>query len=111
MLHIAANPALASLDGLEALNRTGSLGIVNNESLADVTGLAGLETVRAWFEISWNPELTGLEGLSALKSVGLEGSSMGALIVRYNQGLQSLSGLSGRTPALAPRQIRLRRLF
>jgi hypothetical protein len=77
------------------LSRVGSLGIVNNANLADVNGLAGLETVRAWFEISWNPELTALEGLSALRGVGLESPSLGALIIQHNQGLRSLAGLSG----------------
>jgi hypothetical protein len=71
-----------------------SLGVVNNAGLTDISGLSRLETVRSWFEISWNPVLTTLDGLSALTRVGLEAPSMGALIIQYNAGLQSLSGLS-----------------
>ena len=75
------------------LTTAGSIGLINNETLADISGLSSLETVEHWFEIKWNPVLTDLEGLTALTTVGIA-PSMSFLAIASNETLNTLDGLS-----------------
>ena len=70
--------------------RIGGLDVV------DLTPLSALITIRDQFQIRQTNNLTNLDGLSALTSVGGEQTSAaGAFDIFDNEGLISLNGLSG----------------
>jgi len=110
-LFINANPALASLHGLENLVSVGAwLQVVNNPLLADVNGLAGLESAggpahpaqsapdergrpgspgdvgATVLDIGYNAALTDIDGLSRLTTVE------GEIHIRSNPVLTDIEG-------------------
>ncbi len=109
------SPSLENVDGLESLERIGSLTVGNNGALEDIGGLGGLVTIEQVGEIRFeqNPALTSLKGLDGITSpsviyvadndslVNLDGldslSTLGGLIIIDNDSLLNLKGLDGVT--------------
>lgn len=69
---------------------------IGGSDVVDLTPLSALTTIRDQFQIRQTNNLTSLEGLSALASVGGDqANAAGSLYIFDNAGLTSLSGLSG----------------
>jgi hypothetical protein len=98
---IQQNPDLVSIQGLSNLNHIGqfspsgmALTIAYNEALASLNGLQALDTIPGVTAIVGNASLINLDGLSSLKSV--DGFSYNAGIeITGNASLENVSGLSG----------------
>lgn len=101
VLAIIYNDQLENLDGLSSLISTGgTLGIWDNARLENVNGLSSLTVVGAsenseqgWLHIKGNPLLTGLDGLSALLSVG-NMRSLSGIMITDNASLERCSALA-----------------
>ncbi|MBX2951599.1 MAG: T9SS type A sorting domain-containing protein [Leadbetterella sp.] len=99
-LSILSNPKLANLDGLEALESTGSLEssydlvpliISDNKILENINGLSGLSSINgASVVVGSNPELKNLNGLGNLNEF-----QVSTLNIGYNLKLQQIDGLKG----------------
>ncbi|MGG6230494.1 YARHG domain-containing protein [Tenacibaculum sp. SDUM215027] len=86
------NESLTSLEGLDNLTEvSGELVIRDNESLDNIDALKKLKKVHQ-LNISYNPMLKSIEGLS-----NLSGELLGGLQVYKNKRLQDISQLSGIT--------------
>jgi len=84
----AGNPELTDLSGLENLHIIqGSLHMINNISLNNLSGLDGLIEIGGHLYIS-NNTITNFEGINNLMTIG------GSLVIDDNYYLSSLSGLS-----------------
>ncbi len=81
---VGSNPALESLDGLEALSELSHLYVSRNPVLASLDGLASVVTIDDSLIASHNDALTALDGLASLESVG------GHLVVADNPQLERL---------------------
>ena len=69
---------------------------IGGSDVVDLTPLSALTTIRDQFQIRETINLTSLEGLSALASVGGDqANAAGSVYIFNNAGLTSLSGLSG----------------
>jgi len=89
-LHLTGNgPEFKSMDGLEDLERIGSLEIYGQPGLRDVSALLSLEDIENELTINETFELQTLEGLEGVQTVG------GFLSLTYNRQLESLEGLAG----------------
>ncbi|MBR9922332.1 MAG: T9SS type A sorting domain-containing protein [Bacteroidetes bacterium] len=97
-VNILSNPNLSSLSGLDNLSYCSFLWIKNNEILANLDALSGLEEIGSKstypdfppfysIEINDNPILSSIEGLSGLTEIP------GAVTIRYCPVLTSLEGL------------------
>ncbi|WP_434424726.1 hypothetical protein [Nannocystis pusilla] len=83
-----ANPALTDLSALAGADRLGGLSIRDHAQLESLAGIEQLQRVDGTVDISRNPRLADLAGLSGLRTVeGLE--------LTDNPALKDLSGLSG----------------
>jgi hypothetical protein len=94
---ISGNNELKNLGGLRGLvdvgcNHSGPeptyFDISYNPSLEDVDGLSNLECVRSTFRIAGNDAMTDLDGLDSLEAIGAE------LLILGNDTLTSITGLS-----------------
>ncbi len=117
-LTVSTLPKLTDLQGLEAVTAVQSLDIIANPGLSDLTGLDGLQTVGAQFNlrdnagltsldglqsftqayqftVEGNPELADLTALAGLKSV--EYLQLGYCGEQGNDALVTLAGLAGLT--------------
>lgn len=83
-----ANPALTDLSALAGADRLGGLSIRDHAQLVSLAGLEQLERVDGTVEISGNPQLADLAGLSGLRVVD-------SLELADNPALVDLSGLAG----------------
>ena len=91
-LSIISNRKLTNLTGLHRLTHVrGFFNIERNRNLTDISGLSGLVSVGTDFTIVLNDALTDVYGLSNLTSVGKHFS------IRYNGALSNVSGLSSLT--------------
>lgn len=92
-LFISGNPALTGLDGMSALDSVHGLGVGNNDSLTDFSGISAVISGNfpGSIEIGGNDALTNLDDLSSLTSVG------GGLSITHNYALANLDGLSALT--------------
>ncbi|MCA9441885.1 MAG: FG-GAP repeat protein [Candidatus Omnitrophica bacterium] len=101
-LSIESNEGLVSLDGLENLNYIGNIGyfwalyIYDNPNLASISALQGLTELGDGFHIENNESLASLHGLEGLNVV--EGSH---IAIYDNDSLTSLRGLDGLTQFVA----------
>lgn len=81
-------PEFKSMDGLEELERVGSLKIYGQPGLRDVSALSNLQKVDNELTINQTFELPTLEGLESLHTVG-------DFLSITNNALETLEGLSG----------------
>jgi hypothetical protein len=100
-----ASPSIRNLDaldgsGLEVIG--GSLNLVNNAVLDNVSGLRGLRRIEKSLGVVMNGLLTGLEGLEKVERIGNDASE-DSLVMMDNQVLSSLEALG----AMAAEPIRL----
>lgn len=93
-LLIVGNPSLGSLAGLEGMrgDEEGAGGehwitILDNDALADLSGLDGLVDLNGALIVAYNDGLVSLDGLDGLRSITLN------LEIWYNMGLGSLKGM------------------
>ena len=115
-LTIENNDNLLNVDGFLSLTFAHSLKIVGNDKLTDLDGLSGLVEVDDFFIISNNPQLTSLQGLASFEKVSSAGGNLtidnndkladvnllkttrlAGLVVKNNNLLPNLDGLSGVT--------------
>lgn len=89
-LVIQGNASLASLSGLEKLTTVKNLFILSNGSLTDLTGLDGLTSISGTSQIQFLNALTSLKGLDKLATAN-------SLTISSNPLLKSLSGLGALT--------------
>jgi hypothetical protein len=85
---------LDSLTGIDTIN--GSLHVCGNNNLSSLDGLHNLKYIRddlalGYWECGNNPELTCLNGLNKLTSVGR------SMLIMWNDGLANLEGLDSLT--------------
>jgi len=103
-LQVINNPNLESLNGLERLTIVGvsclcinkGLIIRNNLRLANIDGLTGVRSVAGMVDITNNPLLTNINGLSHLTSLGRNtGFGDQSIVIKNNPMLASLEPLAG----------------
>lgn len=85
-VNVHFNPYLITLDGLDIEEISGSLRIVGNNQIADISALNSLRVIEGDLVIRGNDNLTSLEGLSNVY-IG------GNVIIENNDKLQSINGL------------------
>ncbi|MEZ4963182.1 MAG: FG-GAP-like repeat-containing protein [Saprospiraceae bacterium] len=89
-LILNSNPNLTSCDGLDNLQGVGSLTIIGNSNLTDLTALSNLtSTIAGYLNINYNASLTNLAGLDNITAIGY------GLSVEGNNSLSSLLSLTG----------------
>lgn len=87
-LYMVFNPGLVDISSLDGLGQIGGrLGIVDNGALTSLTGLEGVAAVGDWLIVQRNDALVSVSGLKGLKSV------TGSLEIDDNDALADLSGL------------------
>ncbi len=92
-LSVEDNSGLVSLDGLNSLVDFTLLEIRNNDSLQDLTGLEGAQSVIHEFRIFENDQMTSVNGLQNVV-FGLPDSSLSPFAIENNAQLSSLEGIS-----------------
>lgn len=84
---------ISNLDGLAGISRVrGFLNISNNPILTDIGGLSSLVTTEL-FDIVQNPQLENLDGLDSLDSIGDKFQPSNGLTIAFNDSLVNLDAL------------------
>jgi hypothetical protein len=91
-LYIRNNLSLVDLNGLNNLDYTSAFLMYNNQSLQSVDGLESLNQIADFIDIYDNPNLTSLEGLIGLDTIGFI-YPYGSIRIKNNNSLVNLSGL------------------
>ena len=103
-LTLEQNPNLISIHGLSKLTYIGqfsasgmSLTVANNDVLASLDGLQGLDTIAGLTFIDGNESLLDLDGLSSLNATSYSGRSTynSGIRISGNNSLRDISGLGG----------------
>lgn len=83
------NPLLDNVDFMASITEVqGNLILKNSPMLTDISGLNGIQSVGGFLEIN-NTGLTEIDNLNSISSIGQY------LVIRDNQNLETLTGLSG----------------
>ncbi|WAS95711.1 hypothetical protein [Nannocystis punicea] len=90
-------PGLASLAGLQCLQRVGGDLEIRETALTSLDGLDSLESVGGQFLIEFNAQLANLHALGNLVSVGATPQGFGYFTLKANASLKDLTGLGALT--------------
>lgn len=93
-LIIDTNSSLKTLCGFNKLETADGIGIVGNELLETISGFRKLKTITGSLGLMHNEKLVSLDGLACVESVG-DGEDDESVLIRANTSLRNLDGLIG----------------
>ncbi|WP_405400836.1 hypothetical protein [Maribacter sp. Asnod2-G09] len=85
-LRIRRNPLLLNLDGLENVNVTGVLSILQNDGLLNIDALSTITTLSSTLQIGYNKLLKNIDGLSNITTAAV-------VFINGNDVLENIDGL------------------
>ena len=85
-LRIRRNPLLLNLDGLENVNVTGVLSILQNDGLLNIDALSRITTLSSTLQIGYNKSIQNIDGLSNITTAAV-------VHINGNDALENIDGL------------------